>query len=368
MKTLDANNLFPITELTRLPMPPTYADVLLLNQELNMCANAVHNPYNAHGFAYLSHTTDAYVTLTGEQPPDWPIYPGADPPETEPVGGNNPTQHMIAETERMHTIHLKTHSAHVIVHNALKKLILQACPHSIFSSLKHATEGLSTVTTKAMITLLWKDYGRITKAEKSENRKRMETPWSAEQPIEDLFEQLDKCQQFSIAANDPITDVHLCEVGYNLVMATGRFAETCREWRHVDDAEATYDRFRDMMRAAHRDNKETTGSNGYHASNAAKDELATLKNEMAQLKATIAAMMAKPMVAVKTEKRTPSYPTAAPNPASLLYCWSHGFVLNSAHTSATCSRRNEGHQELATGTNQMGGNPKTWQRVNKPAN
>jgi hypothetical protein len=89
-KTLDAKNLFPIAELTRLPMPP---DVLLFNQEINMC------PYTTRITPRIRiplAMDDAYVTLTRSQLIAWPIYPGADPPETQPVGGSNPTQHMIA--------------------------------------------------------------------------------------------------------------------------------------------------------------------------------------------------------------------------------------------------------------------------------
>jgi hypothetical protein len=42
------------------------------------------------------------------------------------------------------------------------------------------------------------------------------------------------------------------------------------------------------------------------------------------------------------------------------YCWSHGFQINVDHTSLTCTRRDEGHQELVTKTNNKGG--RQWGR------
>jgi hypothetical protein len=38
-------------------------------------------------------------------------------------------------------------SDHVIVHNVLRNLIIQDCPQSIFSSLKHPSEGLTNFNT-----------------------------------------------------------------------------------------------------------------------------------------------------------------------------------------------------------------------------
>jgi hypothetical protein len=37
------------------------------------------------------------------------------------------------------------------------------------------------------------------------------------------------------------------------------------------------------------------------------------------------------------------------------YCWSHGYQIHADHTSMNCTRRAEGHQELATKKNNMGG-------------
>jgi predicted RNase H-like nuclease (RuvC/YqgF family) len=37
------------------------------------------------------------------------------------------------------------------------------------------------------------------------------------------------------------------------------------------------------------------------------------------------------------------------------YCWSHGYQLAKAHTSATCNMKKSGHNDTATKSNPMGG-------------
>jgi hypothetical protein len=37
------------------------------------------------------------------------------------------------------------------------------------------------------------------------------------------------------------------------------------------------------------------------------------------------------------------------------YCWSHGHQAHKDHTSVTCKARKDGHQEMATKDNTMGG-------------
>jgi hypothetical protein len=60
--------------------------------------------------------------------------------------------------------------------------------------------------------------------------------------------------------------------------------------------------------------------------------------------------------------RYPSNGTARVHPATNNenYCWSHGYQIHADHTSMTCTRRAEGHQELATKANNMGG--RQWDR------
>jgi hypothetical protein len=46
-------------------------------------------------------------------------------------------------------------------------------------------------------------------------------------------------------------------------------------------------------------------------------------------------------------------PTSATTPRS--YCWTHGFSKNLSHTSMTCIKKHDDHQDEATAANKMGG-------------
>ena len=43
------------------------------------------------------------------------------------------------------------------------------------------------------------------------------------------------------------------------------------------------------------------------------------------------------------------------------YCWSHGYMKNSSHTSLTCKNKHADHVDAATADNKMGGKSHLWQ-------
>jgi hypothetical protein len=69
--------------------------------------------------------------------------------------------------------------------------------------------------------------------------------------------------------------------------------------------------------------------------------IAQLKSEIATLKIKI-----KPVWQGQRPERTTNNNS---------YCWSHGFQVTKAHTSATSNVRKAGHQETATKVDTMGG-------------
>jgi hypothetical protein len=87
----------------------------------------------------------------------------------------------------------------------------------------------------------------------------------------------------------------------------------------------------------------TAGAAGFHGANHAITA-PTAAQIVAYLATLPAASLATP-------------PPAQP-PAPRSYCWTQGVVLNPNHTSVTCSNKAASHQDAATLTNQMGGNPR----------
>ena len=60
----------------------------------------------------------------------------------------------------------------------------------------------------------------------------MKTPWNPPTPIEDLWKQLREGQDFALQGNEPIANVRLACLGYELIEATGLFSTSWKDWRN----------------------------------------------------------------------------------------------------------------------------------------
>ena len=62
----------------------------------------------------------------------------------------------------------------------------------------------------------------------------------------------------------------------------------------------------------------------------------------------------------KNGKKSSIPRNGARNSRQLSYYWSHGLSDNTAHTSATCNNKKDGHVDEATWTNKMDGGHKDY--------
>ena len=169
----------------------------------------------------------------------------------------------------------------------------------------------------------------------------MQAPWNPPTPIEALFTQLNVGIRFATAGNDAPSEASVIRIGYNIINSTGLLDVACREWRGKDDATKTLALFRCHFRDAYQDRRHsqtTSGAAGYHGANAATTQRPAPKPKQAA-----------PTTQAPT---TATRPDLRPNTS---YCWSHGFLKNPKHTSSTSKFKKDGHQDAATGTNQLGG-------------
>jgi hypothetical protein len=188
----------------------------------------------------------------------------------------------------------------------------------------------------------------------------MESQWAPETPIAALFARIDDCRRFADAGNDSITDKATVRAAYDIVEATGRFTEPCRAWRMLPTAQITWANFKLTFAKAHKDLSTTSQTAGYHSANAISDaHFQKMEVKILELEAALKKMLAQNAAPNKKRKEPPS------NTSTLLYCWTHGHLVNPKHTSQSCTGRKEGHQAAATATNMMGGNPAIWKQATK---
>jgi hypothetical protein len=355
MPEFDATKKFPLKEFTRLPSEtaPTYADIRLLNRQMNSCTQAIKNDTCPHGYAVLSFTTEAYTVKSGGIGYVVPLHPGNIPPNTAGMTGA-----LATETIRLYLNEIKIYEKYQDVEDCLKQLLIAAVPPEYLAALNDEDSDLVDVSCKTIITHLWEQFGEISQAELKANIKKMESQWAPETPIAALFARIDDCRRFAEAGNDSITDKATVRAAYDIVEATGRFTEPCRAWRMLPTAQITWANFKLTFAKAHKDLSTTSQTAGYHSANAvATPEFLALTKRVGELEAALKIALAQNSAPNKKRKEPPAHT------ATSSYCWTHGHLVNPKHTSESCTGRKEGHQETATATNMMGGNPAIWKRA-----
>jgi hypothetical protein len=355
--------LFTTPTLTPIASPsidPTYATIKTAQRELSANASSIHTNEGGglHGHLALTVTPKVYLLLAG-----MPFDPPVNPPPN-PIHLEGATAAQITEANRLHAAAVRTFQLYHNTDKALVRQLIAATPQYYITELCDDIVGYANVTCLELLTFLYTKYGIISQSELDNNTKRMSIAWNPPTPITALWEQLNTGMRFAEAGNDPLSDAHVYRLAYNLISSTGLFIIPCREWRMLPTEGKTYASLRAHFEVADRDRKltlttETAGFQGAAnqstiiSTTPSPATLEDIRTEMSALRFALAA-------AITTPPAATTAPAANPVPVLRGYCWTHGSSRNVHHTSATCNAKAEGHQDLATATNKMGGSTQVW--------
>ena len=380
---------FPHPTLPPIVGTPNYETIADLHLHLNANAASVqsHLGNGQLGLLALTVSPAVYNTLSAVAFVA-PNNPGPTP--IVPLGTNAANTAAITRT---HATNLRIFREWTATDSALKQQIIGSVNGMFLRTLSHRITGFANVTTRQMLTHLYQACGRLNPLNIQENDSRMKTQYDPSQPIEAFIDQIEDGVALADAAATAYTPAQIIAIAYNLMFATGMFPEACREWRRRPTAEHTWTNFKTEFSLAHqefRDSQVTSQQAGYHAANAAYTDMqqetalaianlatataadrstvasltstnSSLSNEVTQttvkltaanreitaLKVEIASLKAAATGGRRFSERT--YP---PNNN---YCWTHGFKVSRAHTSASCRGKSEGHKDNATRENTMSG-------------
>ena len=341
--------LFPKPALTPLPGIPSHESLLVLQVELNSNASSIHSD---SGNGLLGHLVLTENPAIFQAMPGFVAYPPPDNPGPNPIHPPGSTAPQIQEINRLHLVLLRIYRLYHAVDKALVQQLLAAVDPLYVDALCHPRHGFTGVTCLHLLTHLWDTYGTITPDALDANQTRLMAPWHPPTAIEALYTQLERGARFAETAGEAIPELTLVRTGYNLVVATGLFHDACREWR-MHPGPKTFPAFKAHFSRHDADRRMTltTQSAGYHAANAVTTPavLPTVFTAAQQsaLTSAIAAALA-----------TRANPASTPNTthlATMGWCWTHGSSYNTSHTSLTCRKRADNHQETATVENKMGG-------------
>ena len=324
MSSIISSETFPHKVLTPIPHgdKPNFSNLLLIHQELN--ANAVTVPSQRGGGA-LGHLALVLPTATYDALPNaaaWiaPVHPGANPVHL--VGA---TAAQITETNRQYQASLVEMQTYHAINAILKTQLLAAVPDTYTEILKDNQLGYANVTVLEILNHLDTTYGTVTADDLNTNLFALNRTWDPAQPIEDLWNQIRKCQTFA-APHDAITDATAIRAAVTNLENSGVFTDALRDWRKRPVAQHTLDNLKIDFNAADKERRRMlTAQNLGYANKTIVD------NNKENNKTT-------------TEKSNDMY-----------YCWSHGLGPFKTHTSATCTHPQPGHQKTATMSDMRGG-------------
>ena len=371
---MDTKSTFPHPVLSRIAegtARPSFATLRVVQAELNTNALAIHanGGTGVHGHLVLVMEPAKFLIRTAGVTHDAPAFPGQ-----HPVYAANSTSLQRSEINAIHKGELDSFHTYHNTDNALRSLLIAACPNIFIQKLKDDEHGYGGKTTLDILTHLWAEYGTITWEELSENTMRMKQPWHPPEAMETLFDQITQGAKFAVSGGSPFSDVYLMQEALHLIEATGEFTADCREWKLKPHAEKTMTNFETFFKAADTLRTATTASAGFHTANKVSANFNTTTGQVFPTTSDFAAMIAQAVAlavsqAVPSTKQQNRRPTTAPTtntaPVELTYCWSHGFSKNKKHDSMTCENRKTGHKEEATAADTMNGNPKVYTDADK---
>ena len=333
---------FPHPVLTPLPtgMQPTAASLRVLKQQLYANALSVHSELGGamHGHLALLLTDPEYLALTNHNF-DVPVHPGRFP--NIPANATNAAS---SEITRRHVVLTRDFLLYSAVNNALRLCILAAVPAVWLDILADEVFGHANNTPLVLLTHLTATYGRVRPEDLTANWESMLVPWSNDRALEELFTQHRNAQLFALphdAISNPTSIRYLL---INLANAGG-FDEAIERWDRLLPA------------------NQTLADLHTHFTDANQARLRAVTVRQAGFAATAAAAAARApaLVAPAIVAPVPLAAAAQPVPDAIVdarayyYCWTHGLGTNSAHTSASCTNRGEGHRVDATLARRRGG-------------
>jgi len=221
-----------ITECTKLSAStaPTHSTLAILHKQLNTYAAGITSSRGGgnHGHLALVYNDAKYLALT-QVAFIAPVHPGPTPIP----GATGP---IITENNRLHAAALIDHKLYKDTEATIKRMILAAVPITFIGELEDNELGFATVTPQEILQHLDTNYGKVTHADLSKNKARMNQPWSADQTIKDLWTQISTAKAYT-ATHNPITEADTVMAATNNLQASGLFADDRKTWRNkpLDD-------------------------------------------------------------------------------------------------------------------------------------
>ena len=387
------------TTFQRITHQPSDDDLTALRETLYpLLLEIPYDEAGSHNLIGLIEPTASYTATWGA------AFPIPDRPPANPPVPDDASAVVRARREAEHAVRVRDFASYEAAERAAAKFIRDAVDEMWYRDLRHARSFYTNVSAKQLLDHLDANCGGLHPSELVRLPSDMLGYYTDADGIPEFITMLEDAQRKLARADLPMTDDQLLAIASTAVLASNDFPRATDDWEALPRAHKTWGAWKTHYRAAHLARKRqllAAGTTMPHSGTAHAvtsdeatnpdphasfqkldtylDNLAsaasTDRGTFQQLLATNAALTAN-VTALTTSLATlsKSYaalsrtatatPTRRPVPAAdnTRYCWTHGYRVSSTHTSATCTKRAEGHQVAATRSNTMGGS-----ELNKPS-
>ena len=382
---------FPIKTLSVITGEPDYEIINTMIKDLYSNAASLQTTLGGgkHGHIGLVMSPVLYATIS-EVPYIDPEDPGPDPTFAANAAAQTKENRRAEHKEHRRIFDNASNMA-----DALKAQVIDTIDSPYLSELRNKYTGYLGVSTRDLLDHLLDRYGKITSADITKCKHRMEEPLDTTEPIDVYFEKIDDCVQYAADGRVAFTTDQILQTGYNAISTSGVYHDACKEWRRKQPADKTWLNFKRFFASEYHDLKEQQQENNspanFHSANAAVDitsaldnlalaatsdrdsvalltsAVKTLTEQLKQALATNATLASQ--ISKTSTPATPNRPTPNRRPIfdhaifeanldPMGYCWTHGYRVTHGHNSAHCFGKIDGHRNTATRNNNMGGSQK----------
>jgi hypothetical protein len=250
---------------------PTYATLQRLFTQLIRKATSVSSRLGGgqFGLSGLAEDPAVYLLRTGTHF-NRPAYPGEQP--IYPVGTTPAAQATILDTWSANTKEFLTVQC---AETLLLMLLEKSIEDAYLTGIHDEAHGFGNRTLHDVQRWLFQTYGHVGPTDRMNNAARLTQPIDPTAPIALLFKQIEECQRFAADASSPFTPQQIVEATEALIVQTGKYESTYKEWLALPAATRTYIELKrrftqayNIQNAMHR----TAQQAGYHANLAAINE------------------------------------------------------------------------------------------------
>ena len=402
-----ASSYFKYKTPTPIRGEPTHKSIKRLKLELQANASSVETDLGGGNYGYLGLVlTDAeYAAIPNTQPFVAPNYP---PPLVIPATA---TQIQALELKEEHEEAKRLYLECKNVEKALLRHAQDALEERYSGPLIDEYTNLLIGDVPSILEYLDYNYGRVRSEEVTQKESEvMSMNWQPSDPIVLLTRPIEQLQKLATKAGVPYTDSQILEKGLTIIRATRDFEYALTQWEDKPDADKVWSNFKTHFHEAQLQLKKIRGPTmqqvGYHHANILAQEISSqIQQQMEERDTQLLSILQSLPSLTDTSSSSDSDSTPPPLPPTQAanyitadqtqleilkilqelkadlkssnrrfrrnpnrkvpddqtkpkrfstkhYCWTCGAW---SHPSNKCRNKAEGHQDLATFDNKMGG-------------